>query len=370
MDRKGKHVEERLIRVTQTDLPTLGEYNKYLKKIWNNGWITNNGELVQELERRLAEYLGVKYVCVVANGTLALQLTLRALDVTGEVVTTPFSYVATVSSAVWEGCRPVFADIDRESWNIDPMEVEKVIGTKTKAIMATHVYGNPCEVEVLGRIAKRKNVPVIYDAAHGFGVRYKDKSLVTYGDASILSFHATKIFHAAEGGAVVVRNKKMLEKVKYLRNFGHRGREKFWGVGINAKMSELHAAMGLSMLPKVKKLIEKQRRLVEEYDLVLESAEIGRPMMRNNTEYNWSYYPILLKSEAVVKRVVRALAETGVEPRRYFYPSLDRLPYVASGRMKVAQDVASRVLCLPLYSRLKLIQVRWIGKVVTKEVGR
>lgn len=356
------------INVTKTNLPSLAEYDRWLKKVWQNGWLTNNGEMVRRLEARLKKYLGVKHLCVVANGTLALQFAVRALGITKDVIVTPFSYVATVSSLVWEGGNAVFADIDPETFNIRAERIEAAVTKNTQAIIATHVYGNPCDVEAIGRISRMYKIPIIYDAAHGFGVMYKNRSLASYGDVAILSFHATKIFHTGEGGAVITRNKKLLEKLIHLRNFGHEGREAFWGLGINGKMSELHAAMGLCMLPKVSRIIKKHKQLSKIYDEYLDGLPLKKPVMRPRTTYNYAYYPVLFESEKRLKQVQDRLNKNHIIPRRYFYPSLDSLNYVRSRPMKVARSVSERVLCLPLSSQLAKNEIKLIVEIIKKAV--
>lgn len=357
-----------MIKVTKTYLPSLGEYNLFLKKIWKSAWITNHGPNVLELERKLKKYLGVKYLFLVTNGTLGLQIAVKAMNLSGEVITTPFSYVASTSSLVWEGCKPVFVDINPETLCIDAKKVEAAITKKTTAILAVHVYGNLCEVELLENIAKKYNLKLIYDSAHAFGVKYKNRPIFNYGDMNVLSFHATKIFHTIEGGAVITRDSKLAHKISYLRNFGHRGEEAFWGLGINAKMSEFQAAMGLSVLPKVKELILIRERLAEEYDKLLLETSLIRPKFNNNLQQNYSYYPILFRSERQLLIVQRSLNKNGIISRRYFYPALTKLPYIKGQRCLIAEGVSRRVLCLPLYHSLGVSNVRMISKLVKENL--
>lgn len=303
------------------------------------------------MEKELRKYLGVKHLFLVANGTLALQIAIKALGLKKEVITTPFSYVATTSSLVWEGCKPVFADIDPQTLTIDPEEIKKKITKKTVGILATHIYGNPCDVEKIEVIAKKKNLKVIYDAAHAFGVKYCGKSILNYGDISILSFHATKIFHTVEGGAVITSNGNIARKISYMRNFGHVGKERpenFLGLGINAKSSELQAAMGLCVLPQVKNLISKKRYLSLLYDKALKDMPLTRPVIRAGIEYNYSYYPVIFPSEKLLLKTVSALQKKDIFPRRYFSPSLNTLNYVKGSAMPVSEDISKRALCLPL----------------------
>ncbi|UOQ76254.1 DegT/DnrJ/EryC1/StrS family aminotransferase [Hymenobacter sp. 5516J-16] len=353
-----------MIRVTKTFLPPLEEYHDRLRNVWENGWITNEGPLVVELEEALRRYLGVRHVLLVSNGTLALQLAVRALDVQGEVITTPFSYVATTSSLVWEHCQPVFVDIDPQTFCLDPGLVEAAITPATRAIVATHVFGTPCGIEEIEQIARRYNLRVIYDAAHSFGVRYQGSSVLQYGDVSTLSFHATKLFHTGEGGAVVTNDDELARRLAYMRNFGHQDAHSFAGLGINAKNSEIHAALGLCVLSHLPQLINRRHRLVALYDQLLAPAGLQRPQLPAGTEMVYSYYPILFQSETQLLRVTQALNSAEIFPRRYFYPSLTTLPYVLPAYCPVASDVASRVLCLPLYHDLAETDVARIVKIV------
>lgn len=282
------------------------------------------------------------------NGTIALQIAVKALGLSGEIITTPFSYVATTSSIVWEGCTPVFVDIDPETLGVDPDLIEAAITPRTTAILAVHVYGHPCDVERIQAIADRHGLKVIYDAAHAFGVRYRGRSLLVHGDIATLSFHATKLFHTVEGGALVTDDDEAARRIAYMRNFGHRGQEEFWGLGVNGKNSELHAAMGLAVLPKVPELIGKRRRVSELYDEVLADRGLVRPRLRDHTTYNYAYYPVIFPSEAALLAAREAMRERHIYPRRYFYPSLNSLQYAPAARCPVSESVAQRVLCLPL----------------------
>ncbi|TYZ11922.1 DegT/DnrJ/EryC1/StrS family aminotransferase [Hymenobacter lutimineralis] len=356
-----------MINVTRTYLPPLEEYTKYLEGIWERVYLTNAGPLVVELEQRLRDYLGVKHFFFVNNGTIALQIALKALEIEeGEVLTTPFSYVATTSSIVWEGSEPVFVDIHPETLCLDPAKIEAAITPRTRAIMATHVYGNPCDVEAIEAIAQRHQLKVIYDAAHAFGTLYKDSSVLNYGDVSTLSFHATKLFHTGEGGAIVTNDDDIAHRIAYMRNFGHNGPEAFWGVGVNGKSSELHAAMGLCVLPKVPELIAKRKALAELYDSLLDGTVCVRPALQPHTTYNYSYHPILLPSEEALLQVRDALNAQEITPRRYFYPSLNTLNYVRPQAAPVSEDVSTRVLCLPLYYDLEFDQVRLIASIINQ----
>ncbi len=354
------------IYVTKTFLPPLEEYEAFLKQIWASHYVTNTGPLVIEFEKQAKEYLGVENFHFVTNGTLALQLALRAIDVEGgEVITTPFSYVATTSAIMWERCQPVFVDIDPETFCLDATKIEAVITDRTKAIMPVHVFGNPCDVEAIETIAKRYNLKVIYDAAHSFGVKYKGKSLISYGDISTCSFHATKPFHTIEGGAVIIKDKKLSDEIELMKRFGHNSDEHF-RLGINAKASEFQAAMGLVNLNYIDQIIAKRKAASELYDKLL-AGRYQSLSIRPDTQYNYAYYPIVLDSENQLMDMVRVFESQNIFPRRYFYPSLNTLPYVKSKvSCPVSEDTAKRILCLPLYGDLSVKDVERISKVLTK----
>jgi dTDP-4-amino-4,6-dideoxygalactose transaminase len=287
---------------------------------------------------------------------VALQLAIKALDLKGEIITTPFSYVATTSSIVWENARPIFVDIDQETFTIDATKIERAITPKTSAILATHVYGIPCAVEAIQVIAEKNNLKVIYDAAHAFGVKYRGKSLLNYGDISTLSFHATKLFHTVEGGGLATNNDDFAHRISYMRNFGHNGQEEFFGVGINGKNSELHAAMGLCNYPYITSILNSRKAISEMYDQHISriGLKVKRPFIPEDTDYNYSYYPILFESEEQLMKVRDYLVLNNVYPRRYFYPSLNHLPYLNKNeKFMVADSISSRILCLPLYYDMK-----------------
>ncbi|TVZ59142.1 dTDP-4-amino-4,6-dideoxygalactose transaminase [Flavobacteriaceae bacterium MAR_2010_105] len=342
-----------MINVTKTFLPPQAEYQQILKKAWDTGWMTNRGVLVRELETQLKAYLGVPQLIAMTNGTLPLQIAIKALNLSGEIITTPFSYVATTSSIVWEGCTPVFVDIHPEYLSIDETKIEAAITSKTSAILATHVYGNPCDVEAIARIAQKHHLKVIYDAAHCFGVTYKGESIFNYGDVSTCSFHATKVFHTGEGGAVFTTDPSLYDQVFYHHNFGHQGQEAFQGLGINAKMSEPQAAMGLAVLPYMAAILKGREAAYNRYCEGLEAVGIQTINLRPGTTWNYSYFPVVFKTETDLTNVLEALHAKHIFPRRYFYPSLDQLPYVEDQVCPIAQSIAARVLCLPLYPDLK-----------------
>jgi dTDP-4-amino-4,6-dideoxygalactose transaminase len=356
-----------MINVTKTYLPPLDQYVSQLEKIWQDGWITNNGPLVKELSEKLRTHLGAPNLELVANGTLALQLAIKALHLKGEIITTPFSYVATTTALLWEGCQPVFVDIENKSLCIDADQIEDAITERTSAILATHVYGYSCDVGKIEQIAQKHGLKVIYDASHAFGVGLNGQSLLGHGDISTLSFHATKLFHTAEGGALVCRDESLAKQIGLIKKFGHIGEEDYLEVGINAKMSELHAAMGLCVLPRVDEAVAFRRVLSERYDLCLEGQDLIRPQAAKGLERNYAYYPLIFSSHDDMMLVRQALIDKGVMPRRYFYPSLNTLPYLRPEWQKscpVSERVASRVLCLPIYSGLEQQEVERVCKII------
>jgi dTDP-4-amino-4,6-dideoxygalactose transaminase len=355
-----------MINVTHTFLPPQEEYNKYLEGIWKRNWLTNNGPLLTELELKLREYLGLDHLLYLANGTIALQIAIKALGLKGEIITTPFSYVATTSSIVWEGCVPVFVDIDPDTLNINPDLIEAAITKKTSAILATHVFGNPCEIDKIEKIAKKNNLKVIYDAAHCFGTTYKGKSVLEYGDISTLSFHATKLFHTIEGGAIVTKDPELVKQTNYLRNFGHKGYEAFAGIGINGKNSEFHAAMGLCNLKYVKDILIKRKQATENYNKRLENLKFISQSINKNSEYNYAYYPIILETEGALIKAKNELEAHQIFPRRYFYPCLTSLDYVKKYKSPVAEDISKRILCLPMFYNISWEEIDMIGRIILK----
>lgn len=339
------------IYVTKSFLPPRAEYDAWLDKVYASHVLTNNGPVHKELEETLRKRFDVPYLRLMANGTLAIQLALRMLGVKGKVITTPFSYVATTSAILWEGCEPVFVDIDPSTCCIDANLIEAAITPDTTAILATHVYGIPCDVEAIDRIAKKHGLKVIYDAAHAFDVTYKGKSILAYGDASTLSFHATKLFHTVEGGAVVHHTDGRDEDLRFLRSFGHIG-DDHYTLGMNAKMSEVHAAMGMAVLPHMEALLGERRRLSQGYDAAL-SPTLMRPIVPQGTTYNYAYYPTMVASMELRESMLEGLLAKGIHARRYFYPSLNTLPYVNGTSAPNSESIAARVLCLPLYNGMR-----------------
>jgi dTDP-4-amino-4,6-dideoxygalactose transaminase len=338
-----------MIPVTKPFLPPIEEYMAQVKRAYDNEWLTNRGELVLELETKIQGYLGSKSKPIAMNnGTIPLQIAIKLLGGGGEIITTPFSYVATTSTIVWEGCTPVFVDIDPVYWTIDETKIEEAITDKTTCILATHVFGNPCNVEEIDRIAKKHNLYVIYDAAHCFGVKYNGKSIFDWGDISTCSFHATKIFHTGEGGAAFVNNEDLYEKVFYSHNFGHNGPTDFHGMGINGKMSELQAAMGLAVLTYMGSILFKRKdnyiQYVQDIKPVLQKIKI-----RENTEWNYSYVQIVLETEAQVEILQEKCREVGITIRRYFYPSLNELNYVCFKSCHISESLSKCIVTLPSF---------------------
>lgn len=356
-----------MINVTKSFLPPLEEYVRYLEMIWESNWLTNHGPLVQELEARLAEHLGVPYISYVSNGTLAIQIALRALEIHGEVITTPFSYVATTNSVLWEHCQPVFVDIDAHTFCIDPQKIEEAITENTQAILPVHVYGYPCNVDAIASIAKKHNVKVVYDAAHAFGCTLKNSSLLNYGDLSTLSFHATKLFHTVEGGAIVAHTLQMADTLNKIKSFGHLGDE-YHTVGLNGKNSEFHAAMGLCVLPHVAGIIRRRRLIWEAYNVELRDLGIVPFNIPEGYQYNYAYYPVVFRCEPQLLAAKQVLNSNDINPRRYFYPALNTLPFLQRRQTcPVAEDVSSRVLCLPLFDSMEKTDVLRIASLI-KEV--
>lgn len=350
-----------MIPVTKAYIPNKAKYQAYVDRIFDSAWLTNNGTLLQTLEKRLAEHLGVKHLICVANGSLALQLAYKALDLKGEVITTPFSFAATTSTLAWEGLKPVFADIHPTCFNLDPNNIESLITEHTSAIVPVHVFGNPCEVEAIQVIADKHNLKVIYDAAHAFGTDYTDQnghtqSVLNYGDISTISFHATKLFHTIEGGAVITNDDDLARKVRKMINFGITGPTTIESVGTNAKMNEMEAAMGLCVLDEIGTIKAERQRIWQTYQNELPGL-VQFQQWNPNSQNNQAYAPVLFESEQQLLKVEAKLKENDILARRYFYPSLDTLDYLQSDQAcLISRDIASRILCLPIYPGLDLEQ--------------
>ncbi|MGB6092789.1 MAG: DegT/DnrJ/EryC1/StrS family aminotransferase [Moheibacter sp.] len=349
-----------MINVTKTFLPPIAEYTDWVQKAFDKFWLTNRGELVLLLEQKLKGYLGTDWITITNNGTIPLQIAVKLLGKGGEIITTPFSFVATTSSIVWENCTPVFVDIHPEFLTIDETKIEAAITDKTTCILATHVFGNPCDVDAIEKIAKKHNLKVIYDAAHCFGVNYNNESVFNYGDISTCSFHATKIFHTGEGGALFSNDEELRLPLYYSHNFGQITPVEFYAEGINAKISELQAAMGLSVFPYMNEIISERKKVVEKYDQLLDFSKLQRLKIRQGTDWNYSYYPVLFSSENLLLKKVAEMNKIEIFPRRYFYPSLNTIPFANGKEMPVSEDISKRVLSLPLYVGLEENEIKII----------
>lgn len=356
-----------MIPVTKPFLPPQEEYNKYLQGIWMRNWLTNMGPLASDLEMKLKDHLAVKHLLFVTNGTVALQMAIKALKLKGEIITTPFSFVATTSSIVWEGCKPIFVDIDKNSLNIDANKIEAAINENTSAILATHVYGNPCDIIAIEKIANKHNLKVIYDGAHAFGVKVNGKSIFEYGDISICSLHATKLYHSIEGGLIITKNTELLKKIAFMRNFGFDGPEAFAELGLNGKNSEFHAAMGLLNLDYIGQIHDNRKKVTERYDEKLKGFKAIKPIWHSSGSLNYAYYPLVVESEELLHKCISKLKSNEIFVRRYFYPSLSKvLPYVEIAEMPITEDIANRIICLPIFHDLTLEEVDLICRMLLR----
>lgn len=357
-----------MINVTKTYLPNLDKYKNYVEKIFESGWLTNNGQFVKLLQERLEAYLGVEHVILVSNGTLALQVAYKALELTGDVITTPFSFVATTSTLIWENLNPIFVDIDKETFNIDSNKIESSITEKTSAIVPVHVFGNPCDVEKISEVATKNNLKVIYDASHAFNIKYKNDSILNYGDISTLSFHSTKIFHTIEGGAIIVKNHKLYEKIKLMINFGISGPDKVECLGINCKMNEFQAAMGLCILDDMDSILKSREEVSNYYKNNL-SKKLKMQKHKDYVTQNYSYFPVVFESEKILIKIKEQLNKNDIFPRRYFYPSLDTLPYINNDKcLPISFDLANRILCLPIYESMYHDELDKIVKIINSSL--
>ncbi len=354
------------IYVTQPSLAPLEEYAALLEQVWASGILTHNGPMVQRFEREMCQWLGLTHFTAVSNGTIAIQMAIKALELRGEIITTPFTWVATLSAIKWEGCTPVFCDIEADTFNIDPAKIEAAITDKTVAIMPVHVFGNPCDVDAIEGIARKHNLKVIYDAAHAVGSKYKDRSLLEFGDISATSLHATKLLNTAEGGGCITTDIELNKKLQRIRFFGHDEAKEIVEDGFNGKMTEVHAALGIANLKygdevlrdRKEKYFRYRNALLECQGLGFQNLKLGEP--------NYSYFPVLFDSEEHLLRAEAALNAIQVYPRRYFYPSVNTLERIVdASTMPISEDVSNRILCLPLYLDLSAKDVESIGDVVS-----
>ena len=364
------------IYVTQPYLPPLDEFIPYLEKIWESKQLTNNGPFHQQLEQALGEYLGVEHIALFTNGTIALITALQSLRITGEVITTPYSFVATSHSLLWNGIKPVFVDIDRDTLNLDPARIEAAITPQTTAIMPVHCYGRPCDVEAIQAIADNYNLKVIYDAAHAFGVRDAGGSILRHGDLSVLSFHATKVFNTFEGGAIVCPDAKTKTRIDHLKNFGHVSEVAVVAPGINGKMSEFNAALGMLQLKYIDQALARRREIDAAYRKRLEAVKGIQCMPAERGDIsNFAYFPILVEADYPISRddLHQTLKDNGIHPRRYFYPLISDfsmyrgLPSAHPDNLPVAVAAAEKILCLPIYPNLDDRQIDTITRLIAAQ---
>jgi len=371
--------KDKPIYVTQPTLPDLQEFIPYLEQIWENKILTNNGPFHKQLEKELAEYLGVKYISLFTNGTLALITALQAMRVTGEVITTPFSFVATTHSLWWNNIKPVFVDIEPNHFNMDTEKIEVAITPQTTAILPVHVYGNPCCVSKIQNIADKYGLKVIYDAAHAFGIRLNGESILNFGDMSILSFHATKVYNTFEGGAIICHDEETKKRVDNLKNFGFTGETTVVAPGINSKMNEFQAALGILQLKYVDEHIKKRNEITIHYREGLKDIDgISFLSDIDNAKHNYSYFPILVdinKYGMSRDELYEKLKKNSIYGRRYFYPLISNFPTYSSissaqkSNLPVANEIAKKVLCLPIYPNLTQEQVEKICSLILHKSG-
>lgn len=347
-----------MIPITKPFLPCRKKYQEYIERIYDSEWLTNNGTCVQELENKLKSFLGVRNVICVANGSLALQVSYKALELAGEVITTPYSFVATSSTLAWQNIKPTYCDIDRNTFNIDHTKIESLINSKTSAIVPVHIFGNPCKVKNIEKIAKKHNIKVIYDAAHSFNVKINDKSILNYGHISTLSFHTTKLFHTIEGGAIITNDDSLAEKIRLMINFGITGPLTIEEIGINAKMNEMEAAMGLCVLDEIDLITRKRKKIWNLYQEELKEV-VDFQQWEEKSNNNYAYAPIIFENENSLTKVEEKLNKYDIFPRRYFYKRLDKI-FSKNTNNSVVNSLHDRILCLPLYPSLKEEECRKI----------
>jgi len=357
------------IFVTQPSLAPLNEVMELLKGVWDRGILTHNGPLVQQLECEIERKLGIDHFIAVANGTLAIQMAIKALEIKGEIITTPFTWVATLSAIQWEGCTPIFCDIEEDTLNIDPAKIEEKITKNTVAIMPVHVFGNPCDIVAIETIAKKHGLKVIYDAAHAVGSTYNGRSLLEYGDISATSLHATKLFNTAEGGGCITKDKQLFEKLRRIRFFGHNDAKDIVEEGFNGKLTEVHAALGIANLKYFHEVIADRRLKYNIYKEFLSGLPRISFQAHKIGVSNFSYFPIIFDSEVLLLNVEVALNKLKIYPRRYFYPSVNTFTSIVKYQeMDVSESISKRVLCLPLYRDLPISSIELIVSTLKKEL--
>jgi len=358
------------VYVTQPSLPPLNEYTDLLQNIWQSGILTHNGPMVQRLEQELCSTLTVKNFVAVTNGTIALQMAIKALQLKGEIITTPFSWIATISAIKWEDCTPVFCDIDADTLNIDPEKIEALITDNTVAIMPVHVFGTPCDIAAIKIIADKYNLKVIYDAAHAIGSTYNDKSLLEYGDISATSLHGTKLLNTAEGGGCITQDNELYEKLKRIRFFGHDDNKDIIEDGFNGKMTEVHAALGIANLKYYSHVLQDRKDKYSYYkEHLSNSKELSFQKIKIG-ESNYSYFPLIFQSEEILLKIEKLLNNQEIYPRRYFYPSLNSYKKIVDYTpMPISESIAKRILCLPLYLNLEYEQLDEIINIINKELS-
>lgn len=355
------------ILVTKPFLPPIEEYQEFIENLWQSKMLSNNGKYVQQLEDILIAYLNVPELLYCTNGTIALQLAIKTLGITKEIITTPFSYVATINSIIWENCKPVFADINVDDLCIDAERIESKITENTEAILATHIFGHACDVTSIDNIAKRYHLKVIYDAAHCFGSKYKGQSLLSYGDITTGSFHATKLFHTIEGGCVITNNKELAHQLAAKRDHGfiNKHSETF---GINARQSEFHAAMGICNFKYIDAILNKRKSDAELYFSLLKNTTLSYPIIKEDEEYNYAYFPVIFSNENSLLKTMQLLEANKIYCRRYFYPSLNTLSYVSKIDCPIAEDISRRVICLPMYHDLSKQDIEHICNLICQSI--
>lgn len=344
-----------MIPVSRPHLPSRQNLERYLNRVYETHWLSNRGPLHAELTTRLATFLDVNpdNLVLVANGTLALQIAIKSLELEGQIITSPFSFVASTSAAVWQGLEPKFCDIDEKTWNLSTSQAQKLDTTSANALLPVHVFGQACNTDAIDQFARSRNLQVIYDASHCFGVKYQNRSILEFGNISTLSFHATKLFHTVEGGAIYTNDTHLAKKIRRMSQFGTNDQGVIVDVGINAKLSEVHAAMGLAVLDEMDEILAERETIWKTYDAMISSC-FGRQKRDNATEGNHSYFPILCDDEATLEKLQHKLKDKGVDTRRYFYPSLINLPYLGDTQhCPISESISRRVLCLPLYTGLR-----------------